>query len=416
MPELPVFDDTKDNIDNYLGRFERFAKIQKWETTHYATVLSALLTGRALTTYARLSSEDAADYIKIKQALLKTYNHTEEGFREKFRNSKPKDNESPGQFMTRIEIYCNRWLETAGVSTYDAMKHLIVKEQFLNMCPQSLSVHLKERPYVDLTDMCAQADRYVEAHKQKMVNIPRKIDEYNKDMENSMVEQRNKKDCYNCGKLGHVRAACRNEVGGNEQKCYNCNRYGHLEETCRNKKEFAGFMRKRSINTRKQHDKKIQHNTDNAGKMQSKEHTYTKNRPKTVKGKINNQVVDTLRDTGCSTICVKRRLVLPEQLTGQYKKCELIDGTGRLFETAIVNIDTPYIKGNQVQALCIENPEYDLIIGDVLGARCPCNPNPDWKLDNHQKNTDKYKSTIRREPTVDKHLYHYAELMNEYNY
>ena len=32
MPELPVFDDTKDNIDDYLVRFERFAKIQKWET------------------------------------------------------------------------------------------------------------------------------------------------------------------------------------------------------------------------------------------------------------------------------------------------------------------------------------------------------------------------------------------------
>ena len=61
---------------------------------------------------------------------------------------------------------------------------------------------------------------------------------------------------------------------------------------------------------------------------------------------------------------------------------------GEYFETAIVNVDTPYIKGNQVQALCIENPEYDLVVGDVLGARCPCNPN---RIGNW--------TTIRKTPT-----------------
>ena len=69
----------------------------------------------------------------------------------------------------------------------------------------------------------------------------------------------------------------------NEQKRNNCNRYGHSEETCRNKNEFAGFMRTRSINTRTQHDKKIQHNTGNTVKMQNKEQTDIINRPTTVK-------------------------------------------------------------------------------------------------------------------------------------
>ena len=36
-----------------------------------------------------------------------------------------------------------------------------------------------------------------------------------------------------------------------------------------------------------------------------------------VKGMINNHVADTLRDTGCTTVCVNKKLVLSEQLTGE---------------------------------------------------------------------------------------------------
>ena len=79
MPELPVFEDDKDSIDDYLQRFERFARAQNWDKTRYAIILSALLTGKALTVYARLSDNGAADYDKIKTALLKNYNLNEEG-------------------------------------------------------------------------------------------------------------------------------------------------------------------------------------------------------------------------------------------------------------------------------------------------------------------------------------------------
>ena len=75
-PELPTFDDGRDSIDVYIERFERFATIQKWETGMWAIILSALLTGRALEIYARLSTTEAADYNAVKVALLKGYNKT----------------------------------------------------------------------------------------------------------------------------------------------------------------------------------------------------------------------------------------------------------------------------------------------------------------------------------------------------
>ena len=114
MPELPVLEDDKDSINDYLQRFERFARARNWDKTRDAIILSTLLTGKALSVYARLPDNDAAAYDKIKTALLKNYNLNEEGFRLKFRRSEPKENEGPTQYMTRIECYLERWVETAG--------------------------------------------------------------------------------------------------------------------------------------------------------------------------------------------------------------------------------------------------------------------------------------------------------------
>ena len=50
--------------------------------------------------------------------------------------------------------------------------------------------------------------------------------------------------------------------------------------------------------------------------------------------------------------------------------CVLIDGTVRKFPVARIHINTPYYTGNVV-ALCMETPVYDLILGNIQGARCP---------------------------------------------
>lgn len=49
---MPFLDKSKDDIDSYLRRFERYAKAQKWKEDSWAVNLSALLQGRALDVYA----------------------------------------------------------------------------------------------------------------------------------------------------------------------------------------------------------------------------------------------------------------------------------------------------------------------------------------------------------------------------
>ena len=142
--------------------------MQNWDTADYAMLLGALLTGKDLELYSRMPRNDASDCNKIKAALLKSYNCSKEGFRRMFRKAKPVDSESPEQHVTRIESYCEKWIGMAGASTSDELKNLIVREQFLNMCPQNFATHLNERVFNSISEMYLQAERYLQAQNQNM--------------------------------------------------------------------------------------------------------------------------------------------------------------------------------------------------------------------------------------------------------
>ena len=56
----------------------------------------------------------------------------------------------------------------------------------------------------------------------------------------------------------------------------------------------------------------------------------------------------------------------------------LIDNTARKVPIAKIYVDTPYLKGH-VEAQCLSDPIYDLIIGNVRDARDAQNPDPSWQ-------------------------------------
>ena len=62
--------------DPKLPYFEKYATANKWDKNVWAAYLSVLLKGRALDVYDRLSTEDAADYDKLKDSLLKNFDMT----------------------------------------------------------------------------------------------------------------------------------------------------------------------------------------------------------------------------------------------------------------------------------------------------------------------------------------------------
>lgn len=84
-------------------------------------------------------------------------------------------------------------------------------------------------------------------------------------------------------------------------------------------------------------------------------------------GMMNGRYVTVLRDTGCTTVIVRKCLVEPHQFTGVSKHFRMVDGSVREANVANIVVDTPFFSG-EVDALCLDNPTCDVIIGNVTGA------------------------------------------------
>ena len=146
-------------MDSYLSRFEKYATANKWDKNVWAAYLSALLKGCALDVYDRLSTEDAADYDKLNDALLKYFDMTERGFRKKFRYSRPERSETFIQFSSSLCSYSNIWLTMAKVEkSFEAVCDFMARDQFLEACSRELFVHLKPKAFENLDVRAKEAD------------------------------------------------------------------------------------------------------------------------------------------------------------------------------------------------------------------------------------------------------------------
>ena len=67
----------------------------------WAIKLRALLSGRAMDVYTRMSNKDATcnEYDKLKKTLLTRYNFAKDGSRRRFRDVKPETEETPDHFF-----------------------------------------------------------------------------------------------------------------------------------------------------------------------------------------------------------------------------------------------------------------------------------------------------------------------------
>ena len=401
MPKMPYFDEDKDCMDAYLNRFERFAEVQRWKKDTYAVCLSALLKGKALEVYARLPIDQANDYDSLKAALLKRFQLSEDGFKRKFRTAKPDTGESPAQFITRLASYLQRWVELAKVDqTYEGLSVLIIREQYLSICPPDLALFLKERSLKDLDELATIAERYYEAHTETFAAKQRSSD--------VRVNTKGPKKCYKCGSETHLAKTCSREsrltstdVKRSPSKtttfprsCFICGKSGHLARNCFQRVKTAG-MEFKDHESRAPQDHRHQSDKDTSATHPKNADSHVcnallspeielkcgcklpviadscfkegLNRMPVTYGSLAGKRVSVLRDTGCSTVVVRRSLVPEHQLTGHKAMCVLIDGTVRRTPVAHIDIKSPYLSGT-VKAVCMDQPLYDVIIGNVEGV------------------------------------------------
>ena len=425
-PKLPSFVCGKDKLDVYLHRFERYAVAQKWPVHVWAVNLSALLTGKALDTYSRLNEDDAQNYDVVKTAILQRYSLTSDGFRKKFRNSKPDSGETAEQFLIRLRSYVDKWIEMSGrKQTFSDIVELLIIEQFYTTCSKDMETFIRERKPKDLKSFSDIADCYLEArsgwhlsgksHPSKPNSQP-----HNTHSKQADGKQNRSQGCFICGQRGHFMNKCklrekkeraasgveiRMESDLKSKRSKRQSHDGDSHDPTTNRQE----EKEESSDTISREERKVNRRDSEIGnacllidscfscadaEVEVTETTSELALPtisvacgaKSLRfmpvrdGIVNDTRVEVLRDSGCSTAVVKTGLIKPDQFTGEDRMCVMIDGSRKTFPVAKVTLDSPFFIG-ELEALCVAEPIYDVVLGNIPGAREPNDPDENWKGD-----------------------------------
>ena len=90
-------------------------------------------------------------------------------------------------------------------------------------------------------------------------------------------------------------------------------------------------------------------------------------------GKVGENVVEVLRDTGCNGVIVRKESVKEDDFTGSMDYVMAIDRTLKKTPIAEIKVDAPYYTG-VTQNICLRDPLLDSVIGNIPGARDPDDP------------------------------------------
>ena len=408
LPKLPAFRDKTDDIDSYLFRFETHATALKWERTHWVTYLSALLEGTALTLFHSLSdTEDGTvTYEQLKSALLKKFQCTPEGFRKRFRESKPTAGEPFETYAVELRRLADRWISLSKVEkTYEGLLGLILSEQLLQSVSHDLATFLCEKDERSFQNLIKCAESYRHAHPNK--NLARRSeatvfgsvasvrDEHRPSEHFGPTNSFRGHGGYQSGPSrfwnrrafdstrrswgdGRFRGqATRKDIvdtgrSGNQSSttkcCFLCKQPGHLHQTCpwksrKNPCRICNFS----------------HPPDQCPfhKAVTKESMACALAPPSVcpevdfsgklhlqSGTVNGVRCSVLRDTGATICAVRKRLVQPCQLLGSSVRCVSFGGREEEFPLAKVSVDCPYFSG-EMTCCVLDAPIADFIVGNV---------------------------------------------------
>ena len=363
-----------------------------------------------------MPKEDALNYYKLKVALLKRYELTEEGFKRKYKKCRPENGETFQQFTTRMKSYFTRWIDMASIeNSYEGLRDLILREQLTFICNRDLELFLREREPKSLEQASKLADQYKEARYVDIVSLTYKNNERSRSRSNSESRSRSRSQIRrgpNQGNQGYPRV-----------KCFNCGG-PHMRRFCPQLKQ--GIMKAGAVDYRRSRSpprsvtfqtqepevpmeetvKDGNQNTEpkvcgacliltdvvNYSQATTNEREMVKtsvgspikvssvsslSEMSTVQGFVGEKPVEVLRDTGCSGVIVSKDLVPESAYTGRSQTMVMVDYSSRVVPEVKVSIDTPYYKG-EVLALCVEKPLVGLIIGNIPGARERNNPDINW--------------------------------------
>ena len=314
-----------DDIEAYLTTFERLMRAYEVPEVRWAFKLAPQLVGKAQRAYAALAVADAGDYKRVKAAILKRYDITDDSYRRRFRAAALKPKETYKELHVRMEDLVTKWLKT--YETVEKIKDQIILEQLLNTFAEDTRVFVKERKPRTSEEACKLADDFMTAREELKKERGRESDKKPQGDRQSIR-------CNKCKKLGHIARDCRQMPNGKPEvkkeredaekslkpkrdlkdiECYNCHQKGHYSSNCPKNALFCHDP----LNRRKI----LQTCLEKAGSVEGK------------------QADNILLDTGCGRSMVRQDLVPEEKiLEGEAVAIRCAHGDTVLYPLAQVKV------------------------------------------------------------------------------
>uniref|UniRef100_A0A2C9KNU3 CCHC-type domain-containing protein n=1 Tax=Biomphalaria glabrata TaxID=6526 RepID=A0A2C9KNU3_BIOGL len=104
-------------------------------------------------------------YPSLREALLKSFEYTSDGYKGKFRTACIERGETYQLFGTRIKGYLNKWVQMSGAEqTFEGLLQLLLIDQLLDGASEGLTIFLKERNPTSWDQTLELAENYRLAH------------------------------------------------------------------------------------------------------------------------------------------------------------------------------------------------------------------------------------------------------------
>ena len=162
-----------DDMENCLSMFERTANTFEWPKENWVVKLAPCLTGKAQAAYAAMSIMESNNYEKVKEAILKSYDITEETYRQRFRSTKKSREESYKEMYVRLKDLFKKWTKPEGKRAAEIME-VIIMEQLVETMPPGVQIWVREHRPKTGVEAADLADDYFDAHKGILTDFQRR--------------------------------------------------------------------------------------------------------------------------------------------------------------------------------------------------------------------------------------------------
>ncbi|XP_075732859.1 uncharacterized protein LOC142775380 [Rhipicephalus microplus] len=153
---------TGQDVGLFLVNFERTCEKSKLGRSTWARNLLSLLPCEAADVIARLPVEDADNYDKVKDSLLKRFRLSPDAFRQRFRNLTKKQGSTYSDFAYELKVNLIEWMKGANAfGNFEMALEEVALEQFFSKLSEPMKLWIQDRTGVKTIQAAADfADEY----------------------------------------------------------------------------------------------------------------------------------------------------------------------------------------------------------------------------------------------------------------